>query len=63
MATSVTVWYCLLTVILGWRSEVPIQAITVGVLHPVKQLASFSPANMSSILNLFRISPHGEAVN
>ena len=33
-----------------------------GVFHQTRQLARFSPPNMPFILNLFRISLHGEAV-
>jgi len=35
----------------------------VGVFHPARQLARFSPPNMPYILNLVRISPHGEAID
>jgi len=35
--------------------------IVRGAFHPAKQLARFSPPNMSHILNLFRISLCGEA--
>ena len=37
--------------------------IVGGGFHPTKQLARFSPPNMSYIVNLFRIGPRGEAVN
>ena len=37
--------------------------IVGGVFHPARQLARFSPPNMSYFLNLFRVSLRGEAVN
>jgi len=42
----------------------PSRGITLGgVFHPTRQLARFSPPNMPYIVNLFRISSRGEAVN
>ena len=50
-------------VILCWGSCLGHGTIIEGVFHPARQLAKFSPLNMISILNLFRISLCGEAVN
>ena len=41
--------------------SIPGRGVIVGVFHPTRQLARFS--HISKILNLFRISPRGEAVN
>ena len=50
-----------------WLNKVECETIvgTVvgGVFHPISQLARFSPPNMSFILNVFRSSLRGEAVN
>ena len=37
--------------------------IVGGDFHPASELARFSPPNMQYILNLFRISLCGEAIN
>jgi len=37
--------------------------IVGGVFYSARQLSRFSPLNMQYILNLFRISLHGEAIN
>jgi len=41
----------------------PNHGTIVGVFHPTRQLAKFSLLNMPYVVNLFRISPRGEAVN
>ena len=41
----------------------PAGGTIVGVFHPTRQLAGFSPPKMPYIVNLFRISPPGEPVN
>jgi len=60
----VRVWDYLAMVILCRRSRLSRGTIDiVGVFHPVRQLARFSPLNMPYILNLFRISLCRKAIN
>jgi len=40
-----------------------VRLFTYGYGHSVWEVAGFSPTNMPYIVNLFRISPHGEAIN